>query len=198
MTFSGFQDEVIEAHVSPDTTAERHFLPKPALMAGKLLLADRGYPSRPYFEALDAAGAHLVVRLTRSWSPWVLASRGDAGRGLLPKPMRLAQFLAQHPGCALDLDIELRRGKRAFACRLVVLLGKDAHRSWLCIHQEGGDVRPRLRPDAPRHGHPAAHVSSGSRRGTRGSSSQRKASKPEARRGPRPPQARPRAARGSA
>ncbi len=134
VTFSGFQDEVIEAHVSPDTSAERHFLPKPARMGGKLLLADRGYPSRPYFEALGAAGAHFVVRLTRSWRPWVLASHGDNGCSPLPKPIRLSHFLAQHPDCPLDLDIELRKGKRGFGCRLVVLLGKDPHRSWLCTN----------------------------------------------------------------
>lgn len=134
VTFSGFNDEVARAHVSPDTTAERHFLPRPEELRGKLLLADRGYPSRPYFQTLDDVGACFVVRLTRSWKPWVVAASNRGSRLPLAKPVRLAQFLSQHPKGALDLDIELRKGKKAFGCRLVVLPGKEKHRTWLCTN----------------------------------------------------------------
>jgi hypothetical protein len=54
-TYSGFADEVQTVHVAPDCDAERQFLPDPATLTGCLLLADRGYPSVPYFEAVQAA-----------------------------------------------------------------------------------------------------------------------------------------------
>ena len=135
VTFSGFHDEVERAHVSPDTTAERHFLPRPEELRGKLLVADRGYPSRPYFQALDDAGACFVVRLTRSWKPWVVATADRGNRVPLGKPLPLAQFLSQHPPtAAFDLDIQLRQGRQVFACRLVVVPGKDKRRTWLCTN----------------------------------------------------------------
>jgi len=134
VTFSGFRDEVLQAYVSPDTTAERHFLPKPKEMRDKLLLADRGYPSRDYFQELEDSGASFVFRLTRSWRPWVLALHEPRSRVSLPEPVRLTQFLSQHPEGVLDLDIEMRKGKKTFRCRLVVLPGKEKHRTWLCTN----------------------------------------------------------------
>jgi hypothetical protein len=55
--------------VVPDCAAERPFLPAPATLTDCLLLADRGYPSVPYFEAVREAGGAFIVRLTRSYDP---------------------------------------------------------------------------------------------------------------------------------
>ena len=49
-TYSGFADEVSAIHVAPDAEAERQFLPDPATLTDRLLLADRGYPSVAYFD----------------------------------------------------------------------------------------------------------------------------------------------------
>ena len=50
--------------LAPDCDAERPFLPEPATLTGCLLLADRGYPSVPYFEAVREAGAAFIGRRT--------------------------------------------------------------------------------------------------------------------------------------
>jgi hypothetical protein len=68
-TYSGFADDVQAVHIAPDCDAERQFLPEPAALAGCLLLADRGYPSAPYFEAVEAAGGAFIVRLSGSYDP---------------------------------------------------------------------------------------------------------------------------------
>ncbi len=94
-TYSGFADEVCAVQVAPDQDPERPFLPAPATLTDCLLLADRGYPGVAYFEAVRAHGGCFVVRLTRSYDPWVGAawvegtraaasisrSRSRAGRG---------------------------------------------------------------------------------------------------------------------
>ena len=48
-TYSGFADEVRAVQIAPDAEAERQFLPDPLTLQDRLLLADRGYPSVPYF-----------------------------------------------------------------------------------------------------------------------------------------------------
>ncbi|MFT7622828.1 MAG: hypothetical protein ACI9WU_002003, partial [Myxococcota bacterium] len=128
VTFSGFNDEVEMVHVSPDTAAERHFLPKPEDLRDKLLLADRGYPARPYFRALDAAGASFVMRLSRSWRPRVQAVYDNGRCGPVSPEVPLSQFLAQHPKCVLDLDIVMAKGRTKFAARLMVVPGKREHK----------------------------------------------------------------------
>ena len=73
-TYSGFADEVSRVQIAPDAKAERPFLPDPATLTDRLLLADRGYPSVAYFEAVAAHGGTFIVRLTRSYDPWVRAA----------------------------------------------------------------------------------------------------------------------------
>jgi hypothetical protein len=75
-TYSGFADEVSAVQIAPDADAERPFLPDPATLKGRLLLADRGYPSVPYFEAVREQGGSFIVRLTRSYDPWVRTACG--------------------------------------------------------------------------------------------------------------------------
>jgi hypothetical protein len=62
-TYSGFADEVSRVQIAPDAKAERPFLPDPATLTDQLLLADRGYPSVAYFEAVAAHGGAFIVRV---------------------------------------------------------------------------------------------------------------------------------------
>ncbi len=133
-TYSGFADDVQTIHVAPDSEAERQFLPAPATLAGCLLLADRGYPSVPYFEAVQAAGGAFIVRLTSSYDPWVRAAWVEGRRAAVPPRMRLSRVLAQHPGCPLDLDVEFVRGDRLIGSRVVVIPGRDRTMTRLCTN----------------------------------------------------------------
>ena len=130
-TFSGFQDDVISLSLAPDKEAERQFLPAPGELKGKLLLADRGYPSVDYFKSLDEAGAHFVMRLPKGFNPDVRAYYSKSGRRYpVRNGTRLAAFIADNQAKSLDLDVAYVRGKNHFEGRIVVLWrgGRDVTR----------------------------------------------------------------------
>ncbi len=133
-TFSGFEDNFISVALAADKEAERQFLPEPDELRNKLLLADRGYPSVKYFADLDRVGASFIVRLTRSYDPWVICYFAKGKPHPLRRPLRLCQFLSQHQGRTLDLDVEFRRGKRTHHFRLLVLSGKEKGMTRLCTN----------------------------------------------------------------
>lgn len=133
-TYSGFADEVIRVQIAPDAQAERPFLPDPATLTGRLLLADRGYPSVDYFEAVTAHGGAFIVRLTRSYDPEVQAAWVDGRRVPGSTRMRLSRMVARHAGRRLDLDVAFSRGTRIVAFRVVVLPGREAAMTRLCTN----------------------------------------------------------------
>ena len=133
-TYSGFSDEVSAVQIAPDADAERPFLPDPSTLKDRLLLADRGYPSVPYFEAVREHGGSFIVRLTRSYDPWVRTAWVDGRRADLSTRMRLSRLLAQHPGRRMDLDVEYERGHRVAAFRVVTIPGRDKAMTRLCTN----------------------------------------------------------------
>jgi hypothetical protein len=114
--------------------AERQCLPDPATLTGRLLLANRGDPSVPYFDAVDDAGGAFIVRLTRSYDPWVGAAWIDGRRLALPTRRRLSRVLAEHAGRHADLDVEFIRGRREARFRVVVVPGRDEAMTRLCTN----------------------------------------------------------------
>lgn len=133
-TYSGFSDEVSCVQLAPDKEAERQFLPEPSTLKDKLLLADRGYPGVPYFEAVREHGGSFIVRLTCSHNPWVRAAWIDGKRVPLPKPVRLSSFVAQNANRRMDLDVEYKRGKDVTTFRVVVLPGNEETMTRLCTN----------------------------------------------------------------
>jgi len=133
-TYSGFSDEVRAVQIAPDADAERPFLPDPSTLKDRLLLADRGYPSVPYFEAVREQGGSFIVRLTRSYDPWVRTAWINGRRVDLATRRRLSRFLTQYPGRRLDLDVEFERDHRVVGFRVVVLPGRDKAVTRLCTN----------------------------------------------------------------
>jgi hypothetical protein len=133
-TYSGFSDEVISVKLAPDSEAERQFLPDPSTLTDRLLLADRGYPAVPYFEAVREHGGFFIVRLSCSHDPWVRAAWIDGKRVPLPKPIRLGRFIAQNANRRMDLDVEYQRGKRFVGFRVVILSGQEKAMTRLCTN----------------------------------------------------------------
>ena len=125
-TYSGFADEVSRIAIAPDAQAERPFLPDPATLRDRLLLADRGYPGVDYFEAVAAHGGSFIIRLTRSYDPWVRAAWIDGRRTRVPKGLRLSRLLARHAGHVVDVDVAFTRGSRLVECRVVALPGRES------------------------------------------------------------------------
>jgi hypothetical protein len=133
-TYSGFSDEVRAVQIAPDADAERPFLPDPSTLTDRLLLADRGYPSVPYFEAVRDHGGSFIVRLTRSYDPWVRTAWIDGRRADLSTSLRLSRLLARYRGRRLDLDVEYERDHRLVDFRVVVIPGRDKAMTRLCTN----------------------------------------------------------------
>lgn len=133
-TYSGFADQVHTVQIAPDKDAERPFLPDAATLTDCLLLADRGYPAVPYFEAVEAHGGFFIVRLTRSHDPWVTAVWVDRQRVAVPARSRLSRVLTRHAGQRIDLDVEYDRGGRRVGFRVVALPGRDRAMTRLCTN----------------------------------------------------------------
>jgi hypothetical protein len=109
-------------------------LPDPATLRDRLLLADRGYPGVEYFDAVAAHGGAFIIRLTRTYDPWVRAAWVDGRRVPVAKGMRLARLLARQKGHVVDLDVEFVRGPRLVACRVVALPGREPAMTRLCTN----------------------------------------------------------------
>jgi hypothetical protein len=133
-TYSGFADDVSQVALAPDAQAERPFLPDPATLRDRLLLADRGYPGVEYFEAVEAHGGAFIIRLTRSYDPWLRAAWVDGHRVPVVKGMRLSRMLARQTGLVVDLDVEFVRGPRLVGCRVVALPGREPAMTRLCTN----------------------------------------------------------------
>jgi hypothetical protein len=133
-TYNGYADEMTTIHLAPDCEAERQFLPDPATLTDCLLLADRGYPSVPYFEAVRAHGGAFIIRLSARHDPYVGAAWTHGRRLAVPREIRLSRFLAQHPAVALDLAIEYRHSGQPHRFRLVVVPGRANQMSRLCTN----------------------------------------------------------------
>jgi hypothetical protein len=133
-TYSGWADEISAVQLAPDRDAERPFLPDPATLRDRLLLADRGYPSVPYFEAVRAQGGSFIVRLTRSYDPWVRTAWVEGCRVTVPARVRLSRFLARHAGRAVDLDVAFACGRRVVGFRVVAMPGRYHTMTRLCTN----------------------------------------------------------------
>ena len=111
-------DTVNQVVLSPDSSAERQFLPDVQDLAGSLLLADRGYFARAYFQALDEAGGHFIVRAGSGINPLIVRALGPDGRAV----KRFAHRRLKDVLCKLArfeyLDMTVQFGK--WQCRLVV------------------------------------------------------------------------------
>jgi hypothetical protein len=152
-TYGGFADEVSRVQIAPDAKAERPFLPDPATLTDRLLLADRGYCAESTTSAGRAdlivaaqlsqrgvlrgrcrARGTFIVRLTRSDDPWIRTAWIEGQRTTVPTRSRLSRFLAQHAGQRLDLDVEFHFGPRVVGFRVVVLPGREAAMTRLCTN----------------------------------------------------------------
>lgn len=108
--------------LSPDSSSERQFLPEVEQLEGALLLADRGYFSRAYWQALDRASGYFIVRAGKGINPLIVRAVDEQGRDikrfanrrLKDVTLKLSRFTH------IDMQVRFGTGKRAFDCRLVV------------------------------------------------------------------------------
>jgi hypothetical protein len=117
--FSGTANQIV---LSPDSSAERQFLPPVEEVVGSLLLADRGYFERAYFEALDIAGGHFIARAGQLINPLIHQARQINGRqvkGLEHQRLKAVLPKVKHFD-SLDLVVQFDGLNGPWLCRLVI------------------------------------------------------------------------------
>ncbi len=118
-TMSVLHDQPLRVTIAPDCLAEKHFLPDPAWLSGKLLLADRGYGQLEYCRSLVDANASFIIRFKKDVNPTILQGEVIQGRPLKVLGKKLRDLKLQ--GRSLDVDVEWTKGRRPLTLRLVLL-----------------------------------------------------------------------------
>ena len=113
-----FSDAVNQVVLSPDSSAERQFLPDVQDLVGCLLLADRGYFCRAYFKALAQAGGHFIVRAGAGINPLIVRAVGPDGRVVKRFTNRHLKDVASKLSRFEHLDMTVQFGP--WECRLIV------------------------------------------------------------------------------
>ena len=143
-----------EVVLSPDSSAERQFLPAVEEVAGGLLLADRGYFARPYFEALDTAGGYFIVRAGQGINPLIVAARRADGRRVKrfdKQRLKAVASTLKRFDC-LDMAVQFDGVQGPWTCRLVVHpnLKKGAAPRYLITNLDATTFTPEHISDAYR------------------------------------------------
>ena len=126
--------------LTPDTVAERYFLPAVEEVAGGLLLGDRGYYAAAYLERLEQAGGHFIVRAKANINPLIIQAIGPDGREV--KALRQQRLKAVSGRLSkyehLDMTVRYGEDEQAFECRLIVHpnLNKDDAPRYLVTNLE--------------------------------------------------------------
>ena len=105
-TLSLFHDQPLRLSLSADASNERRYLPRAGSLAGKLLLADRGYDDVDYCARVDQAGGFVIIRFKGNINPVVRACwvDGRARKRLIGKPFQ--EVVGQLAGAHADLEVE--------------------------------------------------------------------------------------------
>jgi len=120
-TMSRFQDSVVKVVSAPDTRGERDFLPDPATLRRKLIVADRGYEDRDYFGRVDSAGGSFVVRCKANANPKVIECWTASGRARAFAGKKLSTFRNKLHGQNADLLVSHTVDGHEFTYRLVLV-----------------------------------------------------------------------------
>jgi hypothetical protein len=131
-TMSLFGDNVVTLTMTPDTECERHHLPHPDDLRDVLLMADRGYDSMDYMQAVDDAAGFFLIRGRKSLDPVVIniKRRGQRYRAL--EGQRLSYVLAHVPkDKVLDMDVCRQVGAELKSFFRVVARWNPAAKEWV-------------------------------------------------------------------
>lgn len=115
-------EQVNRVSLSPDVAPERDYLPSPAEMAGRLLLADRGYYDQRYFQALDEAHGGFIIRGMANINPVIIEAFGPDGQELNSWVGQRLEAISKHFKRYeyVDLTVRFDTPHRQWRGRLVV------------------------------------------------------------------------------
>jgi hypothetical protein len=136
VTMSILTDNPIAITLAPDKEAERPFSPQAASLKNRLVLEDRGYEARDFFEAVQNAGGFFVVRGTKSIRPTIRGARDAKGRRVRQlEGKRLSWGVLPRHDVDLDIAWKCDSGK-IYSGRLVVFYvkGKRNKKTYVYLH----------------------------------------------------------------
>ena len=135
VTMSLLDESVSAVTLTPDTAAERAYLPEPRTLCGDLLLADRGYFDRAYLDAVNRAGGHDVVRASASVNPMVRKAYTARGEELAQAHGRRLKECVLPTDEVVDLDVVWRQGAKTWEGRIVAHWNAHEERyTWLVMN----------------------------------------------------------------
>lgn len=108
-TMSLLHDQLTSLTLAPDSESERHYVPDPTELSGKLFLADRGYDSTAFMEQIQQAAGSFCIRIRTGLDPFVTKIHRPGCRYRKLEGKRLSSVIGLLPkGKLHDLDIEWR------------------------------------------------------------------------------------------
>lgn len=120
-TMSLLRDQPIDVSLAPDVVGERDFLPEPAAVTGKLLLADRGYQDIEYSDAVRQAGGSFIIRCKNNLNPVVCTAHAQGRRLRGAQGQKLRDLRGRLTGHNADLRVRWTRQGRIIEHRMVFL-----------------------------------------------------------------------------
>ena len=122
-TMSLFEDQAVQVWLAPDVEHERQFLPTPASLSGKLLLADRGYLDFDYMAELANSKASFIFRAGKYINPLVTRCHSATEQELLDiEDIGLKELMPKLAGATADFDVVCKSTDgRVVSLRMVVL-----------------------------------------------------------------------------
>ena len=112
LIMSLYHDNIAGVAISPQAHCEQHYLPDPELLAGKLILLDRGYDNTQYMRKVDDAGGSFLVRMRSLHDPIVEKIYRSGKRFRKLEGHHLSYVLAKIPkDRAVDLNVSIAHKK---------------------------------------------------------------------------------------
>ena len=131
VTMSLFADNPRNIALAPDSCSERDFVPLTETIRGCLLLEDRGYEDRGFFQAIIDAGGHFIVRGKKSIKPTIRKAYDRNGRRIryLENKRLTWRRLPRH-------DVDLLIDWHGYQGRLVAFYtpGKRNRKNYVYLH----------------------------------------------------------------
>jgi len=124
-TMSLFKDQAVNITLTPDVDGERTYLPDPAELVAKLLLADRGYFDKHYLWRVDQEGGYFIVRATRRINPTVVSCSVNGRWRRRCEGKKLREVLPLLRGKDADLMVQWTEKGKEMRLRLVLVWNPD-------------------------------------------------------------------------
>ena len=105
-TMSLWSDQPAVLSIAADTEGERHYLPSPVELQGRLLIGDRGYQSVDYCRNVDAAGGYVLIRHQTQINPVVVRSVINGEPTPKHDGRRLHEIVRKNRGRTIDIDAQ--------------------------------------------------------------------------------------------